>query len=71
MLKDKRLLKPWNPESNKCNEDFIQPRINGDSFSFTVLNNTVSKEEIVFIHHCERKKPTTFKPGISVTHHVK
>lgn len=55
MLKDKRLLKPWNPESNKCNEDFIEPRINGDSFSFTVLNNTVSREEIVsWVNECVR-----------------
>lgn len=53
VLKDKRFVRPWDIK-NKYNGNFIDPLIFGDSFSFTVMRDTVTKDEIVnLVNKCK------------------
>ena len=45
VIKDKRFYKPW--DYNKNNSNFMDPSIFGDNIIFTVLRNTITKEEII------------------------
>ncbi len=47
VIKDKRFIRPWDSKATNWNLNYIDPLIYGDSFQFTVLRDTVSKEEII------------------------
>lgn len=54
VLKDKRLVRPWDTQNIKYNGNFIDPFIFGDSFSFTVMRDTVTKDEIInWVNKCK------------------
>ena len=55
VIKDSRFTTPWSTITNH-NGNNIDPSIFGDSFAFTVLRDTVSKEEIIeWVEECRRK----------------
>lgn len=45
VIKDKRFYKPW--VCNKNNSNFMDPSIFADNIIFTVLRDTITKEEII------------------------
>lgn len=47
VIKDERFIRPWNQKKFECNGSYIDPLIFGDTFQFTVLRNTISKEKII------------------------
>ena len=48
VIKDERFYTPWDPRaSSMMNGNYMDPSILGDNFEFTVLRDTVSKEEII------------------------
>lgn len=47
VIKDKRFIRPWDFKATNWNRTFIDPLIYGDTFQFTVLRDTISKEKII------------------------
>ena len=57
VIKDERFYTPWDPRaSSMMNGNYIDPSILGDNFEFTVLRDTVTKDEIIeLVNECKRK----------------
>ena len=58
VIKDERFFNPWNFSASKwqLNGNFMDPFIFGDCFQFTVLRDTVPKEQIVkWVNECKEK----------------
>ena len=57
VIKDERFKTPWDPlahDMRDCN--YKDPSILGDNFEFTVLRDTVTKEEIIeWVNECREK----------------
>lgn len=52
LIHDPRFKNPWD---NVDNGNYMDPFIMGDNFQFTVLRNTISKEEIVnLVNECKK-----------------
>lgn len=48
LIKDSRFFTPWSEEARKSFDDnFMDPKVSGDCFLFTVLRDTITKEQIV------------------------
>lgn len=48
VIRDERFYTPWSPKAPYMrNGNYMDPAILGDNFEFTVLRDTVSKEEII------------------------
>ena len=55
LIKDKRFNRPWD-KTEKSNGNFIDPNIFGDTLQFTILRNTISKDEIIeWVNECTKK----------------
>lgn len=57
LIKDERFFNPWNPPKNEkvLNYNFLDPYVLGDNFCFTVLRDTVTKEEIIdLVNTCKK-----------------
>lgn len=56
VIKDGRFIRPWDQKTLSYNGNFIDPSVLGDNFQFTVLRDTVSKDEIVeWVNEMKRK----------------
>lgn len=58
VIKDERFVKPWGYIHSKgnWNGNYMDPFIFGDCFQFTVLRDTVSKDQIVkWVNECKNK----------------
>ncbi len=58
VIKDERFFKPWEVGVSRWsgNGNYMDPFIFGDCFQFTVLRNTVSKEQIIkWVDECKEK----------------
>lgn len=57
VIKDKRFYTPWDFRFNFMrNSNFMDPSIFGDNIAFTVLRNTITKEEIInWVNECKEK----------------
>lgn len=57
VIKDERFYTPWDSkELHMINGNFKDPSILGDFFAFTVLRDTVSKEEIInWVNECKKR----------------
>lgn len=54
VIKDERFKRPWDKTSS-WNGNYVDPAIHGDSFKFTVLRDTVTKEEIIeLVNQCKK-----------------
>ena len=54
VIKDKRFIRPWDSNATELNHNFRDPLIYGDTFQFTVLRDTVTKEEIIeWVNECK------------------
>lgn len=54
VIKDKRFIRPWDFRTSNWNGNYIDPSVFGDSFGFTVLRDTVTKEEIIkWVNECK------------------
>ena len=47
VITDERFIRPWDSRTYHWNGTYVDPFVFGDCFSFTVLRNTVTKDEIV------------------------
>lgn len=55
VIKDDRFIRPWDLKRLNNNGNYIDPLVFGDCFQFTVLRNTVSKEEIInWVEKCRK-----------------
>ena len=53
LIKDERFFRPWEQKLHN-NGNFMDPLIFGDCFSFTVLRDTISGEEIIkWVEECK------------------
>lgn len=56
VIKDERFCRPWDNSVNNKNFNYCDPYILGDNFQFTVLRNTITKEEIIkLVYDCKNK----------------
>ena len=56
VINDNRFFTPWTISRDRMNCNFQDPFIFGDCFEFTVLRNTVTKDEIVnLVNECKCK----------------
>ena len=56
VVRDERFFKPWRREISKWswNGNYMDPFLFGDCFQFTVLRNTITKEQIVeLVNECK------------------
>ena len=54
VIHDERFYTPWT-KGNMMNSNYKDPSILGDNFEFTVLRDTVTKEEIVkWVYECKK-----------------
>ena len=48
LIKDSRFFTPWSEEARETvDHNFMDPKLSGDCFLFTVLRDTITKEQIV------------------------
>lgn len=54
VIKDEKFVRPWELNKYNLNGNNIDPLVFGDCFQFTVLRNTVTKEEIInLVYECK------------------
>lgn len=54
IIKDERFIRPWDSNVSKWNGNYIDPSVFGDCFQFTILRDTITKEEIVgWVNECK------------------
>ncbi len=56
LIKDNRFVRPWIQHDSNVHCVFCDPYILGDNFQFTVLRDTMTKEDIIeLVNECEKK----------------